>query len=1114
MEKHLTVYKASAGSGKTFTLAVEYISLLVKDPENYRQILAVTFTNKATQEMKIRILSQLYGIANGLESSAQYFEKVREKTGMPDVVIRNNARFALTLLIHKYNNFRIQTIDAFFQQVLRNLAHELGQTANLRIDLDNEQIEGKAVDQMIESLEQGQPVLQWISNYINNSIEDNMGWNIIGKIKAFGLNIFKDFYKAHEAELKVLLSDTEDFGKYEKELRNRRNTIKNEFNEIAKDILNRLRDANEDIPANFARGLYSYIEACATASLSNETLKAAVVKAMENPDKWASSKCEKADKEIIKALAASSLCNKLKELVEYNDEHWNEFQSIRLTLSHLSQLRLLHAIADAVDNLNKDSNRFMLSNTQALLKELISDSDTPFIFEKIGARLKHIMIDEFQDTSTIQWKNFLALLNNCMAQELSQNLIVGDIKQSIYRWRQGDWRILNDIENEFPNQKIDLQTLDYNYRSEKRIIDFNNAFWKECVNDTAEELEQSKIEKAEIVRKAYEDVAQKTHKTKDSGYVKIDLLPSKDYREGILNQLVETICELFDKGYSGKKQSEIAILIRSNNVIQDIVNRLLEAFGSEVNIVSDEAFRLDASLAVNVIISALHLLTHPEDNLTRGKLVKLYNQEVLKKTVNDTDLLVSLPNHNDTDTEITDKKERRRLAYEQQVEKLNSALPKEYVENRDILLGMPIIDLVDKLFMLFSLDQLEGQSSYICTLYDTLNDYLQDHTADIDDFIKEWGNTLSSKTIQSDEIEGIRIMTIHKSKGLEFENVIIPFCDWQLEKSYTLWCETADKPKPFNKLPLLPIDFTKTGLLGTVFEDDYKEEHFQNTIDNMNMLYVAFTRASKNLFISGSRMGETALKDRKNNAPSKNRSQAIEVVLERISEQLEGSSLDFPNDVKSPIHFEYGTLDAATETEERQKGDNPFLVMPEKHIVNIATYPQAANFRQSNKSREFIKGEDIDPTDKMRYIKIGNVLHQLFSTIYTTADIPLKLNELEQEGIIYNDEITSAQLRTKIEDAIKNKQVQEWFSYKWKLYNECTILEYDSDTDEMREHRPDRVMTNGEEIIVVDFKFGKEREEYKQQVQRYMEILKQMGNHNVSGYLWYVINNTIVKVNV
>lgn len=1114
MEEHLTVYRASAGSGKTFTLAVEYISLLVKDPENYQHILAVTFTNKATQEMKMRILSQLYGIANSLQSSQQYFNKVKEKTNMPDAVIRNNARAALTLLIHRYNNFRILTIDAFFQQVLRNLAHELGQTANLRVDLNNEEITEKAVDQMIESLEKGQPVLQWISTYINNSIEDDNGWNIIGKIKTFGTNIFKDFYKAHEANLKEQLSNADDFKVYETTLRKRRNDIRKTFNSKARSILNEIKNANLDIPSNYRSGLYKYLTDSAIAPLTNKPLKAGVLKANESPQNWTSSKCAKADKQQIQTLAAEVLSAQLSELIAYNNDNWNEFQSIQLTLSHLSELRLLHAIADAVDNLTKDTNRFMLSNTQALLKELIADSDTPFIFERIGARLKHVMIDEFQDTSTIQWQNFQVLLANCMAQELSQNLIVGDIKQSVYRWRQGDWGILNNIEKSFAHQKIRLETLDYNYRSEKRIIDFNNAFWEQCVANTAKEVAQDDAEKAEIVQKAYEDVAQKTHKTTENGFVKISLYPSKSMKEAVLEELIETIKELFSNGYGGKNQSKIAILVRSKSNIQDIVNALLQSFGNEINIVSDEAFRLDASLSVNIIVSAMHLLTHPDDVLTRGKLVKLYNQEVLKKPLTDTDLLVSINESNNIDTKNIDKKERRKLATEQQMAKLNSQLPPEYVANRELLLGLPIVDLVDKLFMLFGLDQLEGQSSYICTLYDTLNDFLKDHTADIDDFINEWENSLSSKTIQSDEIEGIRIMTIHKSKGLEFENVIIPFCDWQLEKSYTLWCETADKPKPFNKLPLLPIDFTKTGLLGTVFEDDYKEEHFQNTIDNMNMLYVAFTRASKNLFISGSRMGETALKDRKNNVPSKNRSQAIEVVLERISEQLEGSSLDFPDDVKSPIHFEYGTLDAATETEEKQKGDNPFLVMPEKHIVNIATYPQAANFRQSNKSREFIKGEDTDPTDKTRYIKIGNVLHQLFSTIYTTADIPLKLNELEQEGIIYNDEITSAQLRTKIEDAIKNKQVQEWFSDKWKLYNECTILEYDSDTDEMREHRPDRVMTNGEEIIVVDFKFGKEREEYKQQVQRYMEILKQMGNHNVSGYLWYVINNTIIKVNI
>ena len=1114
MEEHLTVYRASAGSGKTFTLAVEYISLLVKDPENYQHILAVTFTNKATQEMKMRILSQLYGIANSLQSSQQYFNKVKEKTNMPDAVIRNNARAALTLLIHRYNNFRILTIDAFFQQVLRNLAHELGQTANLRVDLNNEEITEKAVDQMIESLEKGQPVLQWISTYINNSIEDDNGWNIIGKIKTFGTNIFKDFYKAHEANLKEQLSNADDFKVYETTLRKRRNDIRKTFNGKAKSILNEIKNANLDIPSNYRSGLYKYLTDSAIAPLTNKPLKAGVLKANESPQNWTSSKCAKADKQQIQTLAAEVLSAQLSELIAYNNDNWNEFQSIQLTLSHLSELRLLHAIADAVDNLTKDTNRFMLSNTQALLKELIADSDTPFIFERIGARLKHVMIDEFQDTSTIQWQNFQVLLANCMAQELSQNLIVGDIKQSVYRWRQGDWGILNNIEKSFAHQKIRLETLDYNYRSEKRIIDFNNAFWEQCVANTAKEVAQDDAEKAKIVQKAYEDVAQKTHKTTENGFVKISLYPSKSMKEAVLEELIETIKELFNNGYGGKNQSKIAILVRSKSNIQDIVNALLQSFGNEINIVSDEAFRLDASLSVNIIVSAMHLLTHPDDVLTRGKLVKLYNQEVLKKPLTDTDLLVSINESNNIDTKNIDKKERRKLATEQQMAKLNSQLPPEYVANRELLLGLPIVDLVDKLFMLFGLDQLEGQSSYICTLYDTLNDFLKDHTADIDDFINEWENSLSSKTIQSDEIEGIRIMTIHKSKGLEFDNVIIPFCNWEMEKKGTLWCETKNKPAPYNKLPLLPIDFSRDKLIGTVFEDDYKEEHFQNIVDNLNLLYVAFTRASKNLFVFGLRQGKTTLDNIAKGTPPGNRSYAIELALRQVSEQLQGSSLSFPDDIGSEIHFEYGTLAPETHEKEHAVADNPFLIKPDKHIVSIATYPQAATFKQSNKSIEFVKGEDVDPSDRTRYIKIGNVLHQLFSTIYTTADIPARLNELEQQGIIYNDEITSAQLRTRIEDAITNPQVQEWFSKRWQLYNECTILEYNKDTNEVEEHRPDRVMTDGKEFVVVDFKFGKEREEYKKQVQQYMEILIRMGHKKVSGYLWYVVKNNVVEVNI
>ncbi|MES5005543.1 UvrD-helicase domain-containing protein [Prevotella disiens] len=1103
----LTVYRASAGSGKTFTLAVEYISLLVKDPNNYRQILAVTFTNKATQEMKMRILSQLFGIAKGLKSSDAYLQQVKNKTGLNEATIKSNATTALTLLIHKYNEFRIHTIDAFFQQILRNLAHELGLTANLKVDLNNKDIEGKAVDQMIEELQEGQPVMKWISTYIDHNMEDDKGWNVITKIKTFGENIFKDYYKAHEKQLAEVLSNEKEFDAFEKSLRERRKQIQKEYNSKAEAIVSVID--NEGLANMVVANLYKFLVARMTKTLALEEYKDYVLNAINDPNMWVP-KTKQKKCNYLEVVSSNDLSQKLSELVAFNKDNWCEFQSTKLLLKHLPELRLLHKIDEAVNDLNKEYNRFMLSNTQSLLKELISDSDTPFIFEKIGAQLKHIMIDEFQDTSTIQWQNFLSLLNNCMGQIDSHNLIVGDIKQSIYRWRQGDWSILNNIKQEFPNYQLDLQTLDYNYRSEKRIIDFNNAFMNAIVENTIQELNNDGINKSEIIGNVYQDVAQKTPKQNELGYIRVQLFPSDDSETDILEQLIKTIQDLFDKGYNGKNQSKIAILIRENKQLQKIVDTLYAAdFGEEINIVSDEAFRLDASLAVNIIIKALHLLTHPEDVLARGELVKLYNQQVLKKETTDTELLVATP----LDLEETEPEKRHKLSMEHQIEKLNEALPQQYVNRREQLLGMPIIDAVDSIFEIFELTKLEGQNSYICTLYDILNDFLQDNTADIDDFIKEWDNSLSSKTIQSDEIEGIRIITIHKSKGLEFDNVIIPFCDWTLENSNTIiWCETENKPEPYNKIPILPINFSKSTSIGTIFEDNYKEEHLQNTIDNLNLLYVAVTRAAKNLFITGKRMSKSKAQNKRNATTSSNRSEAIENVLEQISNELEGSNLDFPDKFNEPICFEYGALDHATTEKKAEEVDNPFLIRPEKHVVNIKTYPQKVSFRQSNKSKDFVNGEDIDPTDAARYIKNGNILHQIFSTIYTQKDIPSKLNELEQEGIIYNDEITTTQLREKIDAALKNNTVQDWFSDKWKLFNECTILQYDSELDEVREHRPDRVMTNDNETIVVDFKTGIVRKEHKMQVERYMNLLKQMGHENVSGYLWYIMQDKIVEV--
>ena len=259
MEKALTVYKASAGSGKTFTLASEYITLVVKNPQDYKKILAVTFTNKATQEMKTRILSQLYGIAHKLPDSQAYYEQVSQKTGFPEQTIRENAAEALSLLTHHYNEFRVQTIDAFFQSVLRNLARELNLTANLRIDLNDEQVEAQAVDELINSLEEGEEVLSWIRDYIDKNIEDDKGWNVIGQIKDFGKNIFKDFYKEHKAELDNRFREESFFDDFITDLRKIRKESPKKVKEQAGKLLQNISNAGFDT-GYFIKGLLTYIK--------------------------------------------------------------------------------------------------------------------------------------------------------------------------------------------------------------------------------------------------------------------------------------------------------------------------------------------------------------------------------------------------------------------------------------------------------------------------------------------------------------------------------------------------------------------------------------------------------------------------------------------------------------------------------------------------------------------------------------------------------------------------------------------------------------------------------------------------------------------------------------
>ena len=1037
MVKPLTVYKASAGSGKTFALAVQYIKLVVQNPQAYRNILAVTFTNKATEEMKTRILSQLYGIWKQLPDSDIYMQEVCQKLDASPEFVSQRAGIALELLLHNYNHFRVMTIDTFFQSVLRNLAHELDLTANLRIGLNDSQVEEMAVDQMLDDLKTTDVMLQWILKYIMENISDDRSWNVIGQIKQFGKTIFRDYYKDVSKQLNERLQHEGFFDQYAQTLQDIRQTAKERMLNIAESFFGTLEEEGltADDLAQKRRGIagffYKLQNGIFDESIENQT----VANCLGNPTKWYTKTHPR--RELIHELADGPLGEILRYAVEERPRQWRLYQSATLTLRHMNQVRLLSSIENKVRELNDSANRFLLSDTQKLLNALISDSDSPFIFEKIGTQLEHIMIDEFQDTSTVQWQNFRILLQEAMSHQGSENLIVGDVKQSIYRWRSGDWRLLNDIEQQFPKEMIQTEMLKVNRRSERFITQFNNAFFTEAAKLEYDKLQETP--EADQLKRAYSEVKQEIPLSKpQTGFVRVELLTAEDYQQQTLSRITEILQGLISQGIP---QDKMAILVRTNSYIPVIAKYMAE-HAPDINIVSDEAFRLDASQPVNILMQALRLIVRPHDQLARA---------FIEKTV-----------HTTFDDERCTKYK-----------------------------SLSLYELAERLFADLRLSDYGDQSAYLCAFFDQLRQYTAENAGTIEDFLRLWDNEICSKTIQSDITNGVRIISIHKSKGLEFDHVLCPFCDWQLEKSGNiLWC----KPNiaPFNELPIAPIDYSQKGMTGTIYEEDYHNEHLQNVVDNLNLLYVAFTRARSSLFVIGRR------------GAKKSRSEIIELTLPLLNE----GRLTGLEDVDQPLVYEYGTPTASRQEMETKKTANVFLQPSDAIHVTVTTNEVKTEFRQSNQSREFINGDDEQAGTS--YIQLGSILHRIFSVIRTKDDIGTALHQLESEGIIYDDVVTLERISTMLRQRLEHPKVAEWFSGRWTLFNECTILSMED--GEVKEHRPDRVMTDGKEWIVVDFKFGRQKNDYPKQVRNYMNLLKTMGHTEVKGYLWYVYSNIIEEV--
>ncbi len=1057
MQSPLKVYKASAGSGKTFTLAAEYIKLLVANPTAYKHILAVTFTKKATAEMKERILSQLYGISHALPSSDGYFEKVCEAfPQLSHEEIRQRTATALEMMLHDFSHFRIQTIDSFFQTILRGLARELELSGDVGISIDGEKLLNEAVDKLIQRLTPTSKEMAWVVEYIEEHLSDNKKWNVSYALKNFAKNILSEEYQDKGEELReqidanngALLAD------YRKAI-----------NKIEKDILSEAKSYAERFFAisdaagltvdNYYQkksGVWGFFKSLESGELKTPKGNKHVIKCIEMPEKLSASKAltESARQEII------TLLNKTETL--YNDKS-ETLNSCHLSLKRFHQLRLLNSIAKLLQEENNKENRFLLAQTSYLLGKMIT-GNTSFIFEKISTEIHHIFIDEFQDTSSLQWKNFKVLLLEIISRN-NMSLIVGDVKQSIYRWRNSDWSILNNLENEFPHHPIASNKLDTNRRSERHIIQFNNELFTHAAKKISTQYKNDLGESAQELERAYEDVSQEIPRNRpERGYVEVRMMNSDG--DGLVSNIQEQLRKTLDTllNERGIKASDITILVRNNDDIQPIVEMFDQNF-PEHKIISDDAYKLCSSTALNIIIAALRYISMPEDKINAFYLASRHSH-----IINGTEI---------SPCELVNRKE------------ISTLLPQQFTQSIEELRKKPLYEILERIIALLGLSKIESESAYIYSFLDYVTTFQQDKPANIEELLNYWDEELSEKSIPASESNGVRIMTIHKSKGLEFHTVIIPFCTWSMIKlgKSTLWC--TPKGEPFDAISLLPIDFQKI-TCDSIYKAEYNHEYLFQLVDNLNLLYVACTRAGKNLFIFSDAKGD-----------SNSISNYLQQLIEKIT--LEKATYD-----KEKLIFTYGEIVKSEEKKEKEN-DNPFINTPASHTQSYLSYDNKLTFRQSKNLKRFL-ANDKEEKQTLDYIARGELLHELLSHLRTGKELARQLKKMQLQGIIATDSEYHS-IEKLISAALGNPQAADWFNGKYKLYNECTILDRNSNGNDKR---PDRVMVSGDTAIVVDFKFGKRQEAYIRQVEEYKSLLRNMGYKQVKGYLWYIYTNKIEEV--
>ena len=1055
----IELFSASAGAGKTHRLTGEYIKRLFIGEAQYRHILAVTFTNKATEEMKSRILNELYIIASGRES--RFMQELLPLVGGSQQKLRARARVILSQILHDYSLFNVSTIDRFFQSVMRAFARELGKMVSYGVELDEKSIRLAAIDRIYADLgkQENAKLLGWMTEFAKEVVAEGEGWNIKDKIADLSSEVNNEGYKLLQRNAGAAYGNLD--GQEVQDLKVRVKKIRALFIKRLKEIGNNglahmsaLGHSPSEYKGGF-RSLFCKFEKMAKGEMQDGD--SAKFKAIyNNKSEWVSKENNPDD------FYSNDLNNDIKEFVDLCDT-LPLFRTAEAILQRINQFGILNNIQREIQTICREQNVMLLADTTELLNRIIDGNDTPFIYEKIGTQLNYIMLDEFQDTSRMQWQNFEPLIAEIESRTPHKNgfgnVVVGDIKQSIYRWRNSDWQILHNFATGPIGKYSKSISLDTNWRSLQNIITFNNSFFESAAKELDNKFASNSSGNLTPIAEIYKTIAQQYPKEKSSipaeGYVEVRIYDkvSKGTKETTgtdakmrpYQATVEAIKDALCRGYS---YSHITILVRKNTEGAAIAKHLLE---NNIPVVSSDSMLLVSSKVIRSLVERLAAIA------------------------------TSAPAPADPDKELR---------------------------------NMPLLQLVQHIIHNELPDAAKADMAYLNAFMDVVLKFTSEEGSNLSLFLKWWSENGTSYSISAPKSNAVTICTIHKSKGLEAEIIIIPFftCKLEPEVNGIIWCSTTDPEIGYNQP--LPVLYSAK-LENTLFKEDYYKEKHNCYIDAINLAYVACTRPRNELYIFADK-----------SARSFNNSMASLLATfvnapDKVPFVKDSSSIDpsqkcdiYKFGVKNQRH-ECKMPAAASSVGSSAAASAP--VLQADALMLLAPIKQTGRNRLAASQSSINEGDDSIRNK-------GVILHEIFSFIKNKRDIPDAVKRATLLGIVNKESFADLLTATAptIEDVIAQLISQtdhlHWFDDSAQILNEQEILSGDDTIT-----RPDRVILlpdgkGAHKAIVVDYKFGEydpnstQLKRYHSQVAGYMSSLCKMGFVDVSGYIWYPLHNKIIEV--